>query len=200
MILQKQEDAMYSSEFKRILDASKSNSLTFFVGAGVSALSDAPKWSELIDSFCKELKRPTKNYSSDEYLSIPQMYYYSIDKDKEKYYEFINNCFAQKQLSPNIIHKMMYDLSPHSFITTNFDDLLEDAAVENSQSFISVAQDKEISNINGNNFILKLHGDLKHKNIILKEEDYLNYSETFKLGDPSACTASAVCAPPVVRR
>ena len=181
MILQKQEDAMYSSEFKRILDASKSNSLTFFVGAGVSALSDAPKWSELIDSFCKELKRPTKKYSSDEYLSIPQMYYYSIDKDKEKYYEFINNCFAQKQLSPNIIHKMMYDLRPHSFITTNFDDLLEDAAVENSQSFISVAQDKEISNINGNNFILKLHGDLKHKNIILKEEDYLNYSETFKL-------------------
>lgn len=175
------EVTMYSSEFKRILDASKSNSLTFFVGAGVSALSDAPKWSELIDSFCKEMKRPTKKYSSDEYLSIPQMYYYSIDKNEDRYYEFINNCFGQKQLSPNIIHKMMYDLRPHSFITTNFDDLLEDAAVENSQSFISVAQDNEISNINGNKFILKLHGDLKHRNIVLKEEDYLNYSETFKL-------------------
>ena len=76
---------------------------------------------------------------------------------------------------------MLLDLNPHAFITTNFDDLLETAASENCQSFKVVACDDEISGINGNRFILKLHGDLNHRNIVLKEEDYLNYSEKFKL-------------------
>mgnify|MGYP006922389735 CR=1 FL=1 len=39
-------------EFKRIVDASRKNSLTFFVGAGVSALSKAPSWKV---SLCKQV-------------------------------------------------------------------------------------------------------------------------------------------------
>ena len=173
---------MYKELFKRIIEASQTESLTFFVGAGVSKLSDAPKWSELIDAFSDRIGREKKSYySNEEYLSIPQMYYYSIDQDDGKYYDFINNCFGSKKLIPNTIHKMMLDLNPHAFITTNFDDLLETAASENCQSFKVAACDDEISEINGNRFILKLHGDLNHKNIVLKEEDYLNYSENFKL-------------------
>lgn len=173
---------MYREQFKRIIEASQTESLTFFVGAGVSKLSDAPKWSELIDAFSKELGRAKKSYySNEEYLSIPQMYYYSIEQDEGKYYDFINNCFGNKKLIPNTIHKMLLDFNPRAFITTNFDDLLETAASENCQSFKAVACDDEISEINGNRFILKLHGDLNHRNVVLKEEDYLNYSENFKL-------------------
>lgn len=173
---------MYQELFKRIIDASRTEALTFFVGAGVSKLSDAPKWSELIDAFSDSIGRDKKPYySNEEYLSIPQMYYYSIDQDDGKYYDFINNCFESKKLIPNVIHKMLLDLNPHAFITTNFDNLLETAASENCQSFKVVACDDEISEINGNRFILKLHGDLNHRNIVLKEEDYLNYSENFKL-------------------
>jgi hypothetical protein len=46
---------MYEDLYRRIDSASKSNSLSFFVGAGVSKLSNAPKWSELINQFCNEL-------------------------------------------------------------------------------------------------------------------------------------------------
>lgn len=173
---------MYREIFKSIVEASKTESLTFFVGAGVSKISDAPKWSELIDSFTNSLGRDRKQYySNEEYLSIPQMYYYSINQDEDQYYTFINNCFGSKKLIPNAIHKMLLDLNPHAFITTNFDDLLETAASDDCQSFKVVACDNEVSQINGNRFILKLHGDLKHRNIVLKEEDYLNYSENFKL-------------------
>lgn len=173
---------MYKDIFRRIIEASQTDSLTFFVGAGVSKLSDAPKWSELIDAFSDSLGRDKKPYySNEEYLSIPQMYYYSINQNESQYYDFINNCFGGKKLIPNEIHKMLLGLNPRAFITTNFDDLLETAASENCQSFKVVACDDEISEINGNRFILKLHGDLNHKNIVLKEEDYLNYSEKFKL-------------------
>ena len=46
---------MYEREINRIIEASANNSLTFFVGAGVSALSNAPTWKGLIDSFCDEM-------------------------------------------------------------------------------------------------------------------------------------------------
>lgn len=44
-----------------------------------------------------------------------------------------------------------------------------------------IASDDEVSEINGSRFILKVHGDLKHQNIVFKEEDYLSYSDNFKL-------------------
>ena len=81
---------MYEQEFKRIVDASRKNSLTFFVGAGVSALSNAPTWKALINAICCEVgSTPQKSYSADEYLQIPQIFYYSIGQDDDKYYDFI---------------------------------------------------------------------------------------------------------------
>ena len=71
--------------------------------------------------------------------------------------------------------------NPSSLVTTNFDELLEDAAIQYCQSFKSVACDNEVPSINGDRFILKVHGDIRHSNIVFKEEDYLSYSENFKL-------------------
>lgn len=173
---------MYRELFQRITTASQNNSLTFFVGAGISKLSNAPKWSELIDAFCEKLGIDKKSpYSNEEFLSIPQMYYYSIDQNDAEYYRFIDSCFGNTELLPNAIHKLLFSFNPHAFVTTNFDDLLEKAAVECCQAFKVAACDKEISQINGDRFVLKLHGDLAHRNLVLKEEDYLNYSENFKL-------------------
>lgn len=173
---------MYEEAYKRIIKASQNHSLSFFVGAGVSSLSGAPSWKQLIQKICEKINYPVKeNYSSDENLRIPQIFYHSIDKDDEKYYRFIEQNLVQEELSPNAIHKALLRLNPVSFITTNFDDLLETAAIQYCQSYISVACDNEVANINGDKYILKLHGDLKHRNIVFKEEDYLNYSENFKL-------------------
>lgn len=72
---------MYEKELQRILDASQNNALTFFVGAGVSALSGGPTWKELIIAISEKLgQEPKKEFSSDEYLKIPQMLYYSLKK------------------------------------------------------------------------------------------------------------------------
>ncbi len=68
---------MYEKELQRILTASQNNALTFFVGAGVSALSGAPTWKGLIHAISDRLGQARKDeYSSDEYLQIPQMFYY----------------------------------------------------------------------------------------------------------------------------
>ena len=173
---------MYENEYKRIIEASKNNALTLFVGAGVSVLSNAPKWSEMIDRICEELGLDKKGkYSADECLQIPQIYYNEIGKNDNKYYSIINECLNAGSLIPNEIHKMLFKLAPASILTTNFDELLETAAAQECYSMKVIAAEDEIASINGGRFILKVHGDLKHRNIVFKEEDYLSYSENFKL-------------------
>ena len=173
---------MYEEELKQIIQASHNNALTFFVGAGLSALSGAPSWKGLIDKLCVELNRDKKDcYSADEYLQIPQMYYYSIGKEDRKYYAVIKDKIISSSLLPNDIHHKMLRLNPVSFITTNYDELLEEAAIQHCQGFKIIACDSEVPQIYGDKFILKIHGDFRHENIVLKEEDYLNYSDNFKL-------------------
>ena len=83
---------MYEKELQRILNASQNNALTFFVGAGVSALSGAPTWKALIHAISDKLGRTRKDeYSSDENLQIPQMFYYSLGENKEEYYRFTDS-------------------------------------------------------------------------------------------------------------
>ena len=169
---------------KRIDDASKNNSLTFFVGAGVSKCSGIPLWSELIEEICKKMKMEVpKNLSSDDYLRIPQMFYYTCEDSKD-YSAFIKTVIDKPDAVPNAVHHLMLKFHPASFLTTNYDHLLENAAVEYGQSYKSVVKDEEVASINGDRFILKVHGDIEHGNFVLKEEDYLAYEDKFKLISP----------------
>ena len=173
---------MYEKELKRVLDASQNNALSFFVGAGVSALSNAPTWKVLIDSICDKLGHEKKdNYSSDEYLQIPQMFYYSLGENKSEYNRFVKEQLHSADLKPNDMHHEMLELNPASFITTNYDTLIEDSALQHCKSYKAVACDGNVPKIYGDRFILKVHGDFLNNNFVLKEEDYLNYSENFKL-------------------
>ena len=89
---------MYELEFKQINNAIKNDSLTFFVGAGISKLSNAPSWKELIDSICIQMGMDVKDeYSSDEFLRIPQIYYNYINKDDASYYSFLEEKMARKR-------------------------------------------------------------------------------------------------------
>jgi len=173
---------MYDKEINQIIDASKNNALTIFVGAGISAISGAPTWSKLLDAICIELGMvPPESYSSDDFLRLPQVLFYSLNEDEKSYLNFVKKHVVVDGLIPNQFHKELLNLNPSSFITTNYDTLLEDAAMQNCQGFKVVSKDSEIPSIYGDRYILKLHGDFKNNNIVLKEEDYLNYSENFKL-------------------
>lgn len=180
-----EERSMVNEYIRNIKIASKNGKLTFFVGAGLSKLSDYPDWKELTNKFSEKLGLPIKdensNYSNEEYLSIPQKYYYSIDKDENVYYELLEEQLNRDDIKPNLIHDLVLMLKPANIITTNFDDLIEKAVSKQGLFYDVIASDSDVSNTKNSKFILKAHGDLKNRNIVLKEEDYLNYSENFKL-------------------
>lgn len=169
----------FLNESKRLINkAAKNNKLVVFVGAGVSMNSGYPSWTNLIKDFADGLGYDMSSSSFDELLRIPQ-YYYNARKEKE-YYDVIYNKFDIK-FEPNNIHDLILELNPAHIITTNYDDLIERAANKKGMFYDVVAKDTDLAYSVNNKMIIKMHGDLKNKNIVLKEDDYMSYFNNFKL-------------------
>lgn len=172
-------DYFLDTSIKKIKEASENNKLVAFVGAGVSANSGMPTWNELIKEFAKDLGEFDVDKSPDLYMKIPQ--YYFNERGEKEYFEKLNEVFLKKKYKLNPIHKEIFKLKPTHIITTNYDTLLEEAAIEEGQFFHTVKHDLDLPYDNFNKTIIKMHGDFENRNIVLKEDDYLNYSSNFTL-------------------
>jgi hypothetical protein len=164
---------------EKIVEANKNNKLAIFIGAGISKSSDTdkiefPEWSTLI----KKLKNLINEKKENDYLKIAQYYYNTVEK--EEYYETLKNMFPEPVL-PSRVHKCIFDINPHIIITTNWDTILESVNCKYAQFYDVVSNDRELVNSVFQNKIIKMHGDFDHRNIVFKEEDYLNYENNFPL-------------------
>lgn len=160
--------------------------LSIFVGAGVSRLSGFPSWGGLVQDMADEIgylytvdDNGNVRFSSEELLKIPQMYCdskgESVYRDKVKS-GFKNNC------APNEIHDLILSLYPNNLLTTNYDTLLEEAAIKFGRNFSVLSSDQVVSKSETSNYIVKVHGDFSG-NFVLKEQDYLNYENDYILID-----------------
>lgn len=168
----------YSLSVSQIKKSIKENSLILFVGAGISANSNLPTWGELIQSFREELDLPDDN--SDDYQRVAQYYYDKFGKNR--YTKKIEEVFSSKGISkPNELHTLIEKIAPEHIITTNYDSLLEDQFESGLLKYNVVAEDKDIPYTSPRRYLIKMHGDLTKNNIVLKEEDYLDYSSNFPM-------------------
>lgn len=161
----------------------KNNKLSVFVGAGVSMLSGLPSWSDLIKLMLKEmpdLKYDENKLSSDDYLKIAQMYFNTFGE--EKYKEKVKESFKEDR-TPNKIHDLIFALHPNHILTTNYDNLLEQEAVKVGRNFSVINADNVVSSATSSSYIVKVHGDFSSSNFVLKEQDYLDYEQNYKLID-----------------
>ena len=135
-----------------IKEDSQNDKLTFFIGSGVSRNSGMPSWESLIKEFAKDLG--IEQFSNDDYLDIPEKYYNKFGRlEYNKKLSSLLNVPAK-----NIdIQKKLYELNPSYIITTNWDELLEDASneVENSEYSV-VSNDNELSKIDCEKNTLKI--------------------------------------------
>ena len=163
---------------KLIYEASKNDKLVIMVGSGVSRNSGIPMWKDLV----KELKEDLPKSVKDEYdaLKIAQLHQNTFGfKDSIEKVKRVLDC---EHAIPNKIHKAIFDLNPCNIITTNYDCLLENYAsniIGNHYSLIR--RDSDIPYASYNNHIIKMHGDFVDNNIVLTENDYINYSQNFPL-------------------
>ena len=160
---------------KDIQNAIKNNKLVLFIGAGISVNSGAPSWKQLILEMAKDLGISKTNFSQDEYLKIPQ--YYFNEYKETSYRKKIKKIF-NVTLSSNPIHNLIFELNPAYVITTNYDNLLEQVS---PASYSVIRKNSEMPYLKTKKAIIKMHGDFVADNIVLKEDDDLNYSTNFKL-------------------
>lgn len=177
---------IYEEEKRLIKEAENSNRLVIFVGAGTSIPSGMPSWSKAIGAIRERIddseddvnKNEVKN--SDDFLKIPQYYY--NEHGKNNYVALMRKIFKHKKnLHPSHLHQKILNFRVKYIITTNYDDLLKKAADDNHQVIDVIAQDNELAYGIADKKIIKMHGDFDHDNFVLKEDDYLSYSEHFRL-------------------
>ncbi len=153
------------------------NKLVVFVGAGVSFNSGIPLWEEAVEKIKVNLE--SEFDSEKDYLKIPQFYYNS--RGFKEYNELMKDIFSYVDKEPNNLHRKIFELKPSHIITTNYDDFLERVADENGEFLELVERDTDIPYAKNDRLLIKMHGGFKHDNYVLREDDYLNYSNNFKL-------------------
>lgn len=196
-------------QIEKIREINKQHKLVIFVGAGVSRNSGVCSWWELVKEMASEInyndiceKCETKasvcsegedlglcsdkykcqhkyNFSSEEFLKIPQFFY--EDRGEDEYINFLKRKFCREYTS-NEIDELIIDLEPEHIITTNYDHLIEDVSNLSIGNYTIIKNDKDLLEKYGLRYIIKMHGDIDDiKHIVLKEDDYLNYSKNHEL-------------------
>lgn len=169
----------YEEERRLLRKALREKKLVVFVGSGASKKSGIPLWDEAVKEYAKGIRFFSENkYEGN--LKIPQMYFNA--RGRKEYVELSRQVFCFDQnLQPNEIHEILISLGIRKFITTNYDNLLEKEAQKQKVIYEVIAKDEDIPYKREEREIIKMHGDFLSDNFVLKEDDYLNYSENFKL-------------------
>lgn len=172
------EKSAFVKESIRILhEAYISKKLVLFVGAGVDVPSHLPLWSQAIEKFCDHMNIDSKDADN---LRIPQYYYNS--RGKKEYVELCRDIFCyNKELPINRIHEKIVDFNVNTIITTNYTNFIEREMNNRGHIYKVICQDKDLPYTKNENLIIKMHGDFEHDNFVLKEDDYLRYSDNFRL-------------------
>ncbi|MEP6355979.1 MAG: SIR2 family protein [Hyphomicrobiales bacterium] len=157
-----------------------------FVGSGVSRWSGLPSWEGMIAELIDFLEAAGKSADlvRDEHKNgeLLQAASYGFDQlTQQQIGEFIRQSCRYGTAKPDDIHRKIVELGPTSFVTTNYDNLLEEALRTFKQStffpppvtnrhlteMATLAQSKK------SGFVFKPHGDASDaQSIVLTREQY----------------------------
>lgn len=180
----------YISLFREKAEQGK---LVIFAGAGVSCNVDGmPSWNTLIQNMAKVIEYSRCNscrykaencestcllkddFSTDEFLKIPQ---HVFNKDKELYNRVLAESIPDVTVDAPLSSAIL-DINPAHIITTNYDQLIESSKNIFCEQYQVIVHDKDLLNADKGKYIIKMHGDLSEpSSIVLKEQDYLDYSQ-----------------------
>lgn len=157
-----------------------------FIGSGISMWCGLPSWSRMIEELAIFIESTGGNAelirSEAKKGDLLQAASYGFDKlTKQQINEFILNACQYGKAQPHDIHKKIVSLGPKCFVTTNYDNLIEESLRKwQSNLFFRppvtnrhLTETAEIIHARSSNFIFKPHGDAADgESIILTREQY----------------------------
>jgi hypothetical protein len=150
-----------------------------FLGAGLSVGAGLPNWSNLLAPLADEIQLPPAR--RDDLVKVAQ--YYENERGRSALIRHIVQQTDTANTKPTSSHDQLLPLALDTWLTTNFDDLLERTLQEAGQRFTKVVRDQNLPFASFDAVtIVKLHGDrLDPDTIVISEADYNNYSQRFPL-------------------
>lgn len=167
------------SALNQIQKARDTNKLVVFAGSGVSAPSGIPTWKPFCEKMITALSNPKSLIEEKDPLKLAQLLYNELG-DK-LYNDFVRSELLYNKTTYNQLHSSVLSLKPAHIVTTNYDDHFDQVINQDSLSYSVVKKDQDLPYSDFHNLVVKMHGDFNELNMVLKEDDYLNYSSNFPL-------------------
>jgi hypothetical protein len=157
-----------------------------FVGSGISLWAGLPTWSGMIEELAKFVEQGVGSAdlirAEAKKGDLLQAASYGFDKlTKQQIGEFVRAACRYGKARPHEIHRKIVLLGPRCFVTTNYDDLIEQSLREwQPDRFYrppitnrQLTETAEIVHARATDFIFKPHGDAADsESIILTREQY----------------------------
>ncbi len=152
----------------------KGNSV-LFVGAGLSKGAGLPGWNDLLAPLAANIGVP----ANTDPLKIAQ--YYEVKRGRQALIDHIIEQMDTTGKRPTENHRLLARLPIQTWVTTNYDNVLEKTLDEAGKSFRKVVRDHELPYTGADTVTLvKLHGDREQPDtIVITLQDYYTYFRRF---------------------
>lgn len=155
----------------------KAGNVVLFVGPGLSRGAGLPSWTELIRPLAQEIDVP----ADTDPLKIAQ--YYELERGRHALIQYVLDATDASNRQPTDTHFCLAQLPVQTWLTTNYDDLIERAFSKRKTRYRKVVQDQDLPYLSSDETsLVKMHGDREQPNsIIITEQDYFTYFKRFPL-------------------
>jgi thiamin-phosphate kinase len=154
-----------------LIDEIRKGNCVLFIGAGLSIGAGLPSWEKLIRPLASEI-----NLEKDvSLLKVAQ--YYENKSGRHALISKILDALDTTHIEPSNSHNILVDLPINTWITTNYDDLLERTLIYKKRQHRVVIYNQNLPYISADKIsLIKMHGDVRDQSsIIITENDYRNF-------------------------
>ena len=167
-----------ASDIPRLLiEAIARGDAVLFVGAGLSMGAGLPGWGELLAPLADEIGLPAER--REDLLQVAQDY--ENKRGRQPLNDHIREKTDTTGIEPTDNHRRLAQLGIRTWVTTNYDDLLEKTLDRVGQSFAKVVRDQNLPYTSSDQVtLIKLHGDRQDPDtIVITRRDYNTFSGAF---------------------
>jgi hypothetical protein len=160
-----------------LVAAIASGNAVLFVGAGLSVGAGLPGWGQLIGPLADRIGLPASQ--SGDPLQVAQ--FYENQRGRQALISYIHDQIDTAGKQPTANHRRLARLGIRTWLTTNFDDLLEQTLREAGERVSKIVRDHDLPYAGAERMtLIKLHGDSgQPETIVITRQDYNTYGRRF---------------------
>ena len=173
------------SRYRKLHQVLKRSDTVLFIGSGISTWSGLPSWADAVEELAQFLEEAGVNPDLVKVEAkkgdLIQAASYGLDRLTEQQMgEFIRSLCRCGTARPKEIHRKIVNLGPRCYVTTNYDDLIEQSLRKwhEGRPFQTVTnrhltETAAIAQTHASDYVFKPHGDADDMaSIIMSREQY----------------------------